>query len=520
MSQSPTRFQLLIAALMLAAGCQKAPQATPLPSPASPAPSAAAPMPEPTPSVAETPAPTPTPPPAPAIAHEGPILRLDVPPGQSAAAVTTSGTRLTLAVSAAADQPLDVAVQTQPTTQAAPAAAYRAPAMTLPFPATTGDAAARALAGPRSAGRRVLQAKTRTVGSTETFWVNTGSFTPEGDRQQTAVLKRISAHAYFYVDQQAQGVTEADLDRFMAAFEDTVYPSVTAVFGEEAKPGVDGEDKLFVVFSPAVHDFERMTDLLGYFWAVDAVPNPAPGGHSNRKEVLFMSDRLFAASPLLGYGTLAHELQHLINFTRKGPLFNYNANEATWLDEGMAMLSMEVAGYGLSAGEQLVATNIRDFENDPGAYTLQDWRSNPNGYAFGQSYLFVRYLVDRYGEGVLKEIIATPKRGAEAINEVLARRGDSFVRFFQAWTIANVLSDSPLAVGTPYRYQSLRLNGTYGPITLPGFQAKPLPGASFTATVRPWSTQYFQAQASAGQAWNVGLGAPAGGRVLGAAIAR
>jgi hypothetical protein len=356
------------------------------------------------------------------------------------------------------------------------------------------------------------------VGSQDTFWVNTGSFTAEGDRQQTAVLKRVSAHAYFYVDTQAASVSDAQLDQFVQTFESTIYPKVTSVFGEEAKPGVDGDDRLFVVFSPAVHDFDRMTDLLGYFWAPDAVPNPPAGGHTNRKEVLFMSDRLFAASPLLAYGTLAHELQHLINFTRKGPLLNYAANEATWLDEGMAMLAMEVAGYGLSAGEQLVATNIRAFETDPGAYTLQDFRDNPDGYAFGQSYLFVRYLVDRYGEGVMKAIIGSPKRGQEAIDAVLATHGDSFAHFFQDWTIANAISDAPLSAGTRYRYRSLRLNGTYGTITLPGFAMAPTAGAGFTVDLRPWSTRYMRAD-GATQAWRLTLGAPEGARVLGAAIA-
>lgn len=516
-----------MAALTLMSGCQKAPPAATAPVPSAVPSGAASPVPEPTappsalPSAGATISPSPVPSPAesPTVSQEGAITRMVVPAGQRATAQTASGRRVTLAIADASDQALTVPVELQAATGATAAYRASAPTVTPPFPVAAGDLAASALSAPRSPMRHVAQTTSRTVGSSDSFWVNTGSFTPEGDRQQTAVLKRVSAHAYFYVDTQAAPVSETQLDQFVSTFESTIYPRVTGVFGEEAKPGVDGDDRLFIVFSPAVHDFDHMTDLLGYFWAPDAVPNPASGSHSNQKEVLFMSDRLFAASPLLAYGTLAHEFQHLINFTRKGPLLNYAANEATWLDEGMAMLSMEVAGYGLSAGEQLVATNIRDFESDPAAYALQDFRNNPNGYAFGQSYLFVRYLVDRYGAGVMKEIIGTPKRGQDAVEEVLERHGDSFVHFFQDWTIANVLSDTPASAGTPYHYQSLRLTGTYGPITLPGFAVAPASGTSFNAELRPWSTRYVRAEAPVAQPWRWTVTAPAAGRVVATAVA-
>jgi hypothetical protein len=501
--------RLVISLLLVATGCQSGPPVPVTPGLPSTAPSPVGPTAGPSTAVSPSPAATGL-----VVTTEGPITRADVPAGQQTTLTTPAGRRLTTVLSNASDQPATIG-SAMSSSQAAP---FRAQATTPQGRLTVpGEAAARVLAGPRGPARRVLAAPTRAIGDQESFWINTGDFTPETDVRRTAVLKRVSPHAYLYVDAEAPRVDEARLDAFVTAFEEQIYPRVTGVFGPEARPGVDGDGRIFLVFSPAVHGLERNTDLLGYFWAPDVVPNPPAGSHSNQKEALFLSNKLLAASPLLAYGSVAHELQHLINFTRKGPRLNYQANEATWLDEGMAMLAMEVAGYGLAQGERLAAESIAEYQARPEAYSLTDWPNNPTP-AFGQSYLFVRYMVDRHGEALLKELLDTDKRGREAIDVVLARRGDTFAGLFQAWTLANVLSDSPLASGTPYRYRDLNLRGTYGGVTLPGFRLLP-GGASATVDLKPWGTAYHRYTADPAQPWRWTLTAPAGARVLGAAIA-
>ncbi|MFN3430311.1 MAG: peptidase MA family metallohydrolase, partial [Candidatus Sericytochromatia bacterium] len=321
-----------------------------------------------------------------------------------------------------------------------------------------------------------------------------------------------------YVDSGAGAVTDAQLDAFVTAFETAVHPKVTALFGEPARPGVDGDDRVFIVFSPAVSGFERQTDLLGYFWAPDAVPNPASGSHSNQKEVLFMSDRLFGAARVQAYGVLAHEFQHLINFTNKGPRLNYQANEATWLDEGMAMLAAEAAGYGLAQGDRLVASSIADYQAAPEAYSLTDWAGNPQP-AFGQSYMFVRYLVDRHGPAVLKALIASDRRGGEAIDAVLAPKGHTFAGLFTDWALTNAWSGTPGTAAAPYRYADLNLTGTYNGVTLPGFRPRPVTGAVQAVPLKPWGVDFRALAIAQPAAWRLRLEAGAGSAVEGAAIA-
>ena len=164
-----------------------------------------------------------------------------------------------------------------------------------------------------------------------------------------------------------------------------------------------------------------------------------------------------------------------------------------------------------------MASAIADYQARPEAYSLTDWASNPTP-AFGASYLFVRYLVDRHGEAILQELLETELRGIDALDAALRRRGDSFAGLFQAWAIANVHSDAAASAGTPYRYERLRLDGTYGGVELPGFRIAPADGAIAPA-LRPWGTAYHRYTASQAQPWRLDLEAPHAGRALGAGIA-
>jgi hypothetical protein len=504
--------RLAVALIALVAGCQ-APPATPVASPGgdqTPGPSA-------TPVPAGSAGPTTAPAPSPVVTQAGPLTRLTAPAGQAAEAPSAPGRTLTLVSANPTDRAATATWRTEP--GASGTAGYRlAPPAPTGGLVATGDRAALALAAPRPATRRVMQATPRALGATDSFWINTGGFTAETDVRREAVLRRVSAHAYFYVDTGAGTVGDAQLDAFVTAFETTIHPKVTALFGEPAKPGVDGEDRVFVVFSPAVSGFERQTDLLGYFWAPDAVPNPAAGSHSNQKEVLFMSDRLFGAARVQAYGVLAHEFQHLINFTNKGPRLNYAANEATWLDEGMAMLAAEAAGYGLAQGDRLVASSIADYQSAPETYSLTDWAGNPSP-AFGQSYLFVRYLVDRHGPEVLKALIASDRRGGEALDAVLAPKGHSFAGLFTDWAITNAWSGAPGAAQAPYRYGDLALTGTYNGVSLPGFRPRAVTGTTHAVSMKPWGVAFQALSAAQPTSWRLRLEAGATSGVAGAAIA-
>ncbi|HEY9722631.1 MAG TPA: hypothetical protein V6D47_11485, partial [Oscillatoriaceae cyanobacterium] len=442
--------------------------------------------------------PSPTASPTPAA-----IALYSAPQGQPGIALTTAGSTLLAITGNASNNAASATV-----TVGAAGAAVR---QVTRLPGTAGGFALPPYTP--ATGRRVLQlANPPQVGSTAQFWVNDGGFVDAGDHRQTATLQRVSPHAYFYVD-NASPLASSDLTALADTFDNTIYPKVTGAFGAEHEPGVDGADRIYVVVSPVIG---QSNDVLAYFWARDAVPRGQGDAHSNHKAVLLVSSKVFGHAQVLEYGTIAHEFQHLINFSRKGPLLDYQSKEDRWLDEGMAMFAMDVAGYGLSQGEQITATGIRDFETNPSAYSLTDWENNPDQKAFGETYLFVRYLVDRDGLGVLPALIDSKLTGVANVDAVLHAHGDDFADFFRAWCVANAISGTPLAAGTPYQYQTVDLHGLYGPIQLPGFTMTSASGP-VSVSLRPWGAAYYRFTAGVPQSWQ--LSATGNAPLVGAAIA-
>lgn len=350
--------------------------------------------------------------------------------------------------------------------------------------------------------RRVQAAK-----ETETFWVNIGNSTEQGDRERTAKRRLTTAHANFYVDAEgAQGITDDQLKRLGDAFENRIYGTVTGTFGADPKTDPAGESRVYVVLSPAVDNFGADKGLMGYFWSRDLL-SPAPTGprsHSNQKKVIFLTSRLFDQPVNTVFGTLAHEFTHLCVFNQKVLAPNRATPEETWLDEGWAMLAMDLCGYGLRAGNEAIARDIKSFQEQPGAYSLTDWAGNPNGFSYGLSYLFSRYLYDRFGGEVVKDALTLPGTGVDAVQGALVKRQASFQDVYSDWTVANAVSGLGITDDRRFSYASdVNLRGTYGALTLGGVQAvavstfpQGLPG-----NLRPWSTAYYDLKAPAKRKW-------------------
>jgi len=137
------------------------------------------------------------------------------------------------------------------------------------------------------------------------------------DREQISTkLIEKSDHAYFYVDDQwwenlqlsAREEAETELDKLSEEFDETIYPSLTATYGHEWKPGIDHDNRITILFHP------MKGSAGGYFRAVNEYPklqNPT----SNEREMFYVNTDYL----LDGYAKslLAHEFTHLISFNQK-----------------------------------------------------------------------------------------------------------------------------------------------------------------------------------------------------------
>ncbi|MEB3197586.1 MAG: hypothetical protein VKP62_10330 [Candidatus Sericytochromatia bacterium] len=329
-------------------------------------------------------------------------------------------------------------------------------------------------------GRRLFVAPTAAAAAWETFWINDGSATLAGDRPCDTRLMLQTENALFYVDEAAEATLDkAALGRLAEAFERRIRPPLTRVFGQEDRPGADGQPRLFIVLSPWVGQADGREGMMGYFWPRDPLAPSAEAAdltrHANQKEVIFLAARILEQPDVTALGTLAHEYQHLLTFCAKTRLDGTPRPEALWLDEGLSMLAMDLAGFGRVGQDPFVLDEVAAYMQNPAAYSLTDWAGNPEGRSYGLSYLFVRYLTGRFGLGIVAELQQTTRTGIAALDEVLARRGTSTATVYVDWLKAGAQA---LVSGEP----------GLGPVPLSLTEPTLYP-------VRPWGAVYLEAQA-------------------------
>lgn len=341
------------------------------------------------------------------------------------------------------------------------------------------------------------------------FWINTGNSQTSGDVQRQAeLLIAPTKNAYFFVDTGSalmadRKKVEAQVAELASIFESRIHPRISQAFGGPPSPGVDGDPRIYVVISPAVDDFgsEQGKGLMGYFWSRDLTDRP----NSNRKEVIFLTDQIFKHKEWTRYGTLAHEYTHLVVYNQKVLAPNRSTAEETWLDEGLAMLAMDLCGFGLKDGNEEIARDIARFQAEPDLFSLTDWFRNPKGFSYGLSYLFTRYLYDRFEAGGIRNLLMASQVGVAGVEQVLSPRGIRFEELYSDWSIANAISGMGLTSDPRYSYApEINLRKSYGTVHLKGVQPRPLAGsADVTGPTRPWGTAYYLFTAQESRAWTM-----------------
>ncbi|MBN1402160.1 MAG: hypothetical protein JXA74_15065, partial [Anaerolineae bacterium] len=154
------------------------------------------------------------------------------------------------------------------------------------------------------------------VGSAKLFWVAD----VEAARYDaiTATLQVEAEHVQMWVEEGASVDREA-LARSARVFEERIYPTNRAYFGEEWSPGIDADPRLVVL------NVQRMS-AAGYFAAANELPctlNP----YSNEHEMFVMELASLTPGTATYESVLAHEFQHMIHWFS-------DPNEDAWLNEG------------------------------------------------------------------------------------------------------------------------------------------------------------------------------------------
>lgn len=353
---------------------------------------------------------------------------------------------------------------------------------------------------PLVPGYRLQQATPVRPGTRERFWVIEtiqGNQATETEVEARAVY--VGQHCYVYLDAQ---VPDGRLDERIAqigqTFDEKIFPTNSRLFGSPLASGVNGDPKVTLLISPSVGNYGQDTTI-GYFTVRDLfTPGSDPDNpllrHSNQRLMLYIAGNVVTRGQPADYlGTIAHEFQHLINASQK--LFRPQGRaktEEVWLDEALSMFAMEANGYGLTGDGAVVVNHVQAFQRLAPQYSLTDWRLNPDESAYGAAHLFSFYLVDRFGERILKDLVGSAQIGLANLGTQLNARNTSFEQVFNDWTAANLLDDTGLTDDPRYQYKGLSMLGTYGGKKLRGMSLEPvtLPNTG-ALSFKPYSAHYY-----------------------------
>jgi len=310
----------------------------------------------------------------------------------------------------------------------------------------------------------------------------------------TAVLRAISQHADVYIDEESQ-LTEADAIAIAQQFDNVAWPIVNNQFGDPPAPG--GRERIAILLSPAFNggkedELNERGWSFGMFNDRDQLPDSPTNPKSNYRNLLLINP--FALiNPLVDpnkwRSILSHEFQHMVNY-------NYHQDrESVPIDEGKAMLSEILSGFGLPTGDPIMASNIVEYQQDPASVSLLQTDYGDNLMAtYGMGLLWVSYLYDRFGSDVLRSIATHPEPGIMGASAVTGIAPDEL---FVQWVQANITtppSDEPA-----FRYQTIELtgdsNGSYA-ATLPGFANDPahtFSEGTTTHNIPSYGVEYFRA---------------------------
>ncbi|MDQ3516471.1 MAG: Ig-like domain-containing protein, partial [Gemmatimonadota bacterium] len=303
--------------------------------------------------------------------------------------------------------------------------------------------------GP-TAGPQALTATSGTLAGSPVTFTATATALPSNLRQfnvsttngcnsiqlRTGEVKAETAHLTIVADlsNPANGFTAADYAAFAATFESLVWPVLTENFGTPTD--IDGNGRVVAFFTSAVNALTpagSTSFVGGFFFARDLLPRiqdgvttnfDCPG--SNVAEMFYV----LAPDPTgslglahstdfvrnLALGVIGHEMQHLINASRRLYISTTATDfETIWMEEGLSHIAEELLFYEASGLRPKSNLGSTDLSGSVAAAAAAHIRSNLSRFSLflktpsdespyanndrlqtrGATWSLLRYLADR-----------------------------------------------------------------------------------------------------------------------------
>ncbi len=278
-------------------------------------------------------------------------------------------------------------------------------------------------------GERTITADPYQLKDSQTFITDDGLI--------KATLLGISEHAYFWVE-NGLNYDPGEVQAMANRLETEYYPRLVNLFGQEWQPGVDNDPHFTVLhLAGNTHASE-----LGYFSSIDEYPKSLYAD-SNQQEVVYLVMGNLELGEDLYFGTLVHELQHLIQWY-------VDPNEATWLNEGLSQLAEIYVGLD-------TATAVDYIRRPETRLNTWDYESEAVDAHYSAAYLYMVYVWEQLGETAVQELARHPANGLASVAAVLQGYAPerSLVDFTADFVAANFLDN--VNAGSQFYYEHLDL---------------------------------------------------------------
>jgi len=331
---------------------------------------------------------------------------------------------------------------------------------------------------------------------------------------RAARVEAVSQRAIVVADTSnpAGGLTRADFQSLAATFDTLVYPVDVRNFG--APNDLDENGKVVIFFTRAVNDLteEGSGSLVGgFFFGRDLFPSTGTNAcaGSNEAEIVYQMvpdparagsnpNSPFTAAAVLrkSVGVIAHEFQHLINFSRR--LANNGVSETVWLNEGLSHIAEELLFYevttfsprqnidveAIRASQAVIDAFNRYAIGNFGRYTnylrepeAESLMGEDNLPTRGAIWAFLRYAADRRN-GVdsdfwFRLVNNYSLSGVENLDVALGP-GVRALDWMQDWTVSVYTDDAGIPVAPRFTQPSWNYRSIYGVLT-GGYPLKTIP---------------------------------------------
>lgn len=304
-----------------------------------------------------------------------------------------------------------------------------------------------------------------------------------GHYQTTATCRLVGQNCYIFVEDDVWGksrVTQADLESLAQAFDKSTpkYPNqgifsiITDLFGPP--PNVDNDPRILILILDIL-DSGSITGetFVGFFDTENQTPPIS-------MEIIYIDCNPLDLDSDLARSTLAHEFQHMIHWMA-------DPDEEKWLDEGCSEYAELACGY-----KDTTQTTAASFLQGITNTSLTIWEDLP--FEFDQTFLWMTYFTERYGDGALTHLVSNPENGILSVNQTLESIGIShqFDTLFANWTAAIYLDGQG-----KFGYRQLDLDRVKR-------DTLSIPTIKGSRNLHLWGTEYFDIQDSPGLSVEIG----------------